>query len=128
MGRDKRAEAFSGDISKWDVSRVTNMGAMFYAAHSFNGNISKWKVSNVMEMTSMFTGAKSFNADISKWDVSAVVPPPKHGFYFLADTPAFKHKFCTLPWISFWKKHAKVKSIESRKEVDWMSVCTGVYA
>ena len=40
---------FNGDISKWNVSHVTNMAAMFMSSN-FNKNISKWDVSNVESM------------------------------------------------------------------------------
>jgi surface protein len=59
----EQGKEFNGDISKWDVSNVDNMAAMFqYSA--FNGNISKWNVSNVRNMEEMFDGSK-FNNDIS---------------------------------------------------------------
>ena len=63
---------FNGDISKWNVSNVTNMNSMFFECKSFNGDISKWNVSNVENMSYMFSGCKSFNQDISTWDVSNV--------------------------------------------------------
>ena len=34
---------FNGDISKWDVSNVTDMGGMF-SNSKFNGDISVWKL------------------------------------------------------------------------------------
>jgi surface protein len=37
---------FNGDISQWDVSKVTNMSRMFCAGQ-FNGDISQWDVSKV---------------------------------------------------------------------------------
>ena len=61
---------FDGDISKWNVSNVTNMQSMFWVS-SFNGDISKWDVSNVTDMYAMFTNSK-FTGDISNWDVSNV--------------------------------------------------------
>ena len=61
---------FNGDISKWNVSNVKNMRAMFKDS-KFNGDISKWDVSNVENMSRMFRHS-SFNGDISKWDVSSV--------------------------------------------------------
>ena len=64
---------FNGDISKWDVSNVNDMYAMFVKATSFNGDISKWDVSKVIEMSSMFFKATSFNGDISEWKVSKVI-------------------------------------------------------
>ena len=63
---------FNGDISKWDVSKVTNMGGMFNRATSFNQDISKWNVSNVTNMRGMFRHVIGFNQDISKWNVSNV--------------------------------------------------------
>lgn len=64
------ARHFNGDISKWDVSNVTNMQAMF-SDTDFNGDISKWDVSNVENMHCMFTDSK-FNGNISEWDVGKV--------------------------------------------------------
>ena len=67
---------FNGDISKWDVSNVTNMSNMFNGTHSsankFNGDISKWDVSSVTDMRNMFNTSQ-FNRDISNWDVSNVI-------------------------------------------------------
>ena len=61
---------FQGNISKWDVSNVTDMKSMFEES-KFNGDISKWNVSNVKDMSGMFEDSK-FNGDISKWNVSKV--------------------------------------------------------
>jgi surface protein len=63
---------FNQDISKWDVSNVTNMANMFYQTQLFNQDIGKWDVSNVTNMSNMFSMSKSFNQDISKWNVSKV--------------------------------------------------------
>jgi surface protein len=59
---------FNGDISRWNVSNVTNMHSMF-ACSLFNGDISKWDVSSVTNMEYMFA-ASQFNGDISHWNVS----------------------------------------------------------
>lgn len=64
--------AFNGDISRWDVSKVTNMNNMFFYAFDFNGDISDWDVSSVEYMNDMFYNAKRFNQDISMWDVNKV--------------------------------------------------------
>ena len=67
---------FNGDISNWDVSKVTDMSGMFMGAFyesQFNGDISNWDVSNVTDMLLMFNGAISFNKDLSSWDVSNVI-------------------------------------------------------
>lgn len=64
---------FNGDISKWDVSNVTNMEAMFMvsAFTGENGDISNWDVSNVKDMWGMFNRS-NFSGDISNWDVSGL--------------------------------------------------------
>merc|ERR1719395_274804 len=61
---------FHGDLSKWDVSKVTDMGWMFDSSY-FNGDLSNWDVSKVTDMNSMFEYS-GFNGDLSKWDVSQV--------------------------------------------------------
>jgi surface protein len=48
------------------------MSHMFHEAKSFNQDISKWNVSKVTDMAFMFSNTKLFNQDISKWDVSNV--------------------------------------------------------
>ena len=66
------SKSFNKDISKWDVSKVTDMGYMFYKCESFNQDISDWNVSNVTNMEGMFGVCKSFNKNISNWNVSKV--------------------------------------------------------
>ena len=66
------ATSFDQDISGWDVSKVTTMASMFYKATSFNGDISEWEVSKVTRMPGMFIDALAFDQDISGWDVSQV--------------------------------------------------------
>ena len=50
---------FNGDISQWDVSKVTDMSGMFLYASNFDGDISKWDVSSVTTMSHMFNSATS---------------------------------------------------------------------
>ena len=45
----KGATSYDGDISQWDVSRVTDMTDMFLDARSFNDK-PRWDASNVMDM------------------------------------------------------------------------------
>ena len=81
-----------GDISKWDVSKVSNMSYMFGDCESFNQDISKLNVSNVTNMHGMFWHCKSFNQDISNWDVSNV----RHHDYMFEKCPIkeeYKPKF-----------------------------------
>ena len=44
------------DISRWNVSSVTNMINMFNGATSFDQDISGWDVSAVTDITRMFNG------------------------------------------------------------------------
>ena len=65
-----RESLFNGDISKWDVSNVTDMSSMFRES-LFNGNIRKWDVSKVENMSWMFAHSK-FDNDLADWNVSSV--------------------------------------------------------
>ena len=56
-----RATSFNGDISKWDVSSVTDTSGMFRQARVFNCDLSKWDVSSMTNMDDMFLNAASFN-------------------------------------------------------------------
>ena len=60
------ASTFNGDLSKWDVTKVTNIRSMGNGASSFNGDLSKWDVAKVTNMVRMFSGASSFKRDLSK--------------------------------------------------------------
>ena len=61
-----------GNISNWDVSKVTDMSRVFFKATNFDSNINNWDVSNVTDMGGMFYHASAFNQDIGTWDVSNV--------------------------------------------------------
>ena len=69
---DGRRNSFDGDISKWDVSKVTKMQQMFEKSR-FNQPIGDWDVSKVKNMRAMFNNNHLFGRDISKWDVSNVI-------------------------------------------------------
>ena len=60
------------DISKWDVSNVTNMRSMFEGCIELSCDLSNWNVSNVKDMSYMFYGCKLFESDLSNWNVSNV--------------------------------------------------------
>ena len=54
-----------GEISNWDVSKVTDMFHMFDGAESFNQPLNKWDVSSVTNMSGMFSHATSFNQPLN---------------------------------------------------------------
>ena len=61
------------DLNDIDTSKITDMSRMFTYS-KFNGDISKWDVSNVKDMGYMFWDSSftAKNGDISNWDVSNV--------------------------------------------------------
>ena len=66
-----------GPMEYWDTSKVTNMSSVFSSSehtyyHDFNTDISRWDVSNVTKMRAMFCDARKFNQPIGNWDVSNV--------------------------------------------------------
>ena len=65
----------NADLSKWDVSNMTNMEVAF-SETTFNGDISGWDTSNVEYMDRMFQEASSFNQDLSQWCVSLISSKP----------------------------------------------------
>ena len=75
-----------GPIADWDVSAISNMGALFYNLPNFNADISSWDTSSVTEMTFMFGAARTFNQPLSfdtsrvtamagMFQVSSLLPP-----------------------------------------------------
>jgi surface protein len=65
---------------------------MFDRCEKFNQDLSRWNVSKVTDMAVMFRGCKNFNQDLSRWDVSKV----KNINYMFDDCPIkeeFKPKF-----------------------------------
>ena len=55
-----------------NLSKVTDMFAMFRETISLNSDLSAWDMSNVTDMAYMFAGATNFNKDLNAWDVSKV--------------------------------------------------------
>jgi surface protein len=64
--------SFNQDISGWDVSNVTTMTYLFKNCEAFNQDINNWNVSNVKNMRGIFFGCTSYNQPLNKWDVSKV--------------------------------------------------------
>ena len=60
---------FNQPLNDWNVSNVTNMRCMFYAASNFNQPLNDWNVSNVTNMDNMLSFS-SFNQLLNNWNVS----------------------------------------------------------
>ncbi|BAV94773.1 BspA family leucine-rich repeat surface protein [Ichthyobacterium seriolicida] len=69
----KLCSKFNGDVSNWDVSKVTDMSYMFSGCRSFTGKgLKTWDVSNVTNMQFMFSLATNLTEDLSGWNVNKV--------------------------------------------------------
>jgi surface protein len=68
----KSCEVFTGEVSNWDVSSVTNISGTFRSCDVFNSDLSGWDVSNNTRLNSTFQAARLFNQDVGGWDVSNV--------------------------------------------------------
>ena len=67
-----RCTSFNQPLNNWDVSKVTDMSYMFSDCTSFNQPLNSWDVSKVNNMNAMFSGCTSFNQPLNSWDVSKV--------------------------------------------------------
>ena len=56
-----------GDVSIWDVSKITDMSNLFRDNTTFNENIEEWDISTVTNMNSMFEGASLFEYSLKTW-------------------------------------------------------------
>ena len=60
---------FNKDISSWNISKVNDMGQMFFEAQSFNQDLNAWGIRfmNGVRQTSMFASSGQTEANISEW-------------------------------------------------------------
>ena len=77
MGAYLYGHKFDQALAEWDVSRVTDMEAMFQGLTSRNGHnmnhpLGAWDVAKVSNMASMFMYAFDYNHPLQAWDVSSV--------------------------------------------------------
>ena len=106
IGLFEDLEPYNIDISKWNVSNVTDMTNTFFGCFDFNGNLSNWNVKKVKSMNHMFFlcqlftgeslenwktfdlenidymfyGCKKFNCNLSKWNVNKLTTS-NYAFY-----------------------------------------------
>ena len=61
---DPSATHVCGDISTWDVSKVTDFSELFKDQANFNADISNWDTSSATNLGSMFRNASNFDQNI----------------------------------------------------------------
>ena len=61
------ARSFNGDITTWDVGKVTDMRGMFWDT-PFNQDIGNWNVENVSDFWGFLNNTWNFNQDLSRWN------------------------------------------------------------
>lgn len=62
--------AINPNVSKWDVSNVTNMQMMFKGCTAFNCDLNSWHVDNCKKFSYMFYGCWNFNQNIDNWSLT----------------------------------------------------------
>ena len=65
------AVVFNQPIGSWDVSKVTWMSEMFYAATNFSQNLSTWCVVNVNNYGGFDTGSDLAPDQLPVWNEEA---------------------------------------------------------
>lgn len=64
---------YNGNLSNWDVQKVTSFSWMFHNNTAFQGyTISDWVTSSAAQMEHIFDGCTNFRANLESWDVSRV--------------------------------------------------------
>jgi surface protein len=61
-----------GKLDNWDVRNVQNFEHTFYSCYLFNGNIGNWNTISATNMGYMFAQCHTFNRDISRWNTGNV--------------------------------------------------------
>ena len=61
------AGSFDGEVSDWDVSRVTDMADMFRSTSSFNSDISEWNIADTTRINAMLFRADAFDQNLGPW-------------------------------------------------------------
>ena len=93
------------DTINWDTSHVKRMDNMFLNASSANPDVSHWDTSALTNIKSMFNGAASFDRNISGWDISNITNAAK----FLRDVQLTQANYDAL--LSSWGQQAVQSSV-----------------
>ena len=92
-GNSASSWEIAGDISKWNLSKVTNLSGLFQYigtnGASIDLDLSDWNVSNVTNLSDMFNWfgryASSVHLNLKNWDVSSVTNM-YNMFYYLGSS------------------------------------------
>jgi len=76
---------FNGDISRWDVSSVTDMSNMFNNS-DFNSDISDWNIYKVVNMSNMFKNSEITIEQIINWKPNKIVNFETNGLKTLKES------------------------------------------
>lgn len=83
----QNASSFNQPLNDWNMSKVENIHGMFLKATDFNQSLDRWDTSNITNMTSAFSLASDFNGDITTWNVTKVTEMT----YLLNGATSFNH-------------------------------------
>ena len=72
----ENADTFNQDISRWDISKMTDISNMFENTTAFNQDIGNWDTSKVIKMRRTFRGSTTFNQDLTRWCVTSITAEP----------------------------------------------------
>ena len=116
------ASSFNADLSKWDVSSVTDMPYMF-SATCFNGDLSKWGVSSVTSMDFMFLNAASFNQKLC--GIAWVNSKASKSSMFAGSSGSIARAVCTSdPTPETLQQHVSRRPIPERELIVRKSIST----
>ena len=97
------ATNFNGDISGWDVGRVTDIARMFQDAESFNVDISGWDMSKTTSIRRMFSRAIAHPLTLISLDGMLVRLPRSQG-HLMVQVPSTRT--CVIGVITLWPRHS----------------------
>jgi surface protein len=60
------------NISKWDMSKISNAGRMFFDCQSLNPDVSNWDVGKLSSAFQMFAFCRVFDRDLSNWNTETL--------------------------------------------------------
>lgn len=75
---------FTGNVSQWDVSKVTNFDNTFYGCEYFTCDLSQWDMSNALSVYGMLVNCPSLSFRPTTWNLQKI--PEYHLTKICSDT------------------------------------------